>query len=536
MKKFFSIILLLGLINTLNAQNIQEEVNKHLENLPFNQFSITVPTFKDKTYNIKDFGAIGDGLFNNTPIINSTIEKCSEEGGGTVLIPGGLWHTGPITMQSNVNLHLAEGAIVSFSSDLDDYTLVKSGSKYNIPSQINGSKLKNVAITGKGIFNGSGEDWRPVKKEKVNEKEWKRLVKSGGVVTEDGKIWYPRAKALEAAEILSSKKSSEMTPQDYENGKPYMRPYMLNIEKCENVLIEGVTLQNSPKLAMIVRYIDGLVLKDVKALNNWWAQNADGLDISACKNVLLYDCTVNTGDDGICMKSSHEVEGEYRLENIVIKDCKVYHGHGGFVIGSNTDGKMRNIYVNNCSFSWTETGIRIKSGAGRGGRVENIFIDGVSMKDIEDEAIVFELDYEDKGALKKAGHSINEAKIPDFDGFDIKNVYVDGAETAIRIDGFDYCHVKNVSFENITIQSKYGVKASFSENITFKNVNILPTKTPTYELSNVSNVSFDNLNNESTTLQIKGLATQNISVKNSVITKDNFEIEEGIKKKTISIK
>ncbi len=536
MKNLFSTIFLLCIINISYAQDIQEEVNNHLKDLPFEQFSIEVPTFKDKTYNILDFGAIGDGVFSNTEIINSTILKCSQEGGGMVIIPNGLWYTGPITMQSNVNLHLANGAIVSFSSDLDDFELLKSGSKYNIPSLINGEKLENVAITGKGIFNGSGEDWRPVKKVKVNEKEWKRLVKSGGVVTEDGKMWYPRAKALEAAEALSSKKSSEMTKEDYENGKPYMRPYMLNIEKCKNVFIEGITLQNSPKLAMIVRYIDGLVLKDVTALNNWWAQNADGLDISACKNVLLYDCTVNTGDDGICMKSSHEKEGEFKLENIVIKDCKVYHGHGGFVIGSNTDGKMRNIYVNNCSFSWTETGIRVKSGAGRGGRVENIFVDGAYMKDIEKEAIIFELDYEDKGALKKAGSTVNEAKIPDFDGFSIKNIYVDGARTACRIDGFDHCRVKNVNFENMTIQSKYGVVASYSENITFNNVKIIADKTPTYKLDNTNGITLNKITDNTISLEITGSETQKINVENSTLTKENFKVEDGIKKKMISIK
>ncbi len=117
----------------------------------------------------------------------------------------------------------------------------------------------------------------------------------------------------------------------------------------------------------------------------------------------MYNCNVNTGEDVICMKSSNEKPDQYRLENIVIKDSKVYHGHGGFVIGSNTDGKMRNIYVNNCSYSWTETGFRFKSGADRGGLVENIFVDGIYMKDIQDEAIIFDLSYEDKGAVKRKG-------------------------------------------------------------------------------------------------------------------------------------
>ncbi len=533
MKKLLLVSVFYCITTIVFSQNIQEEVNNHLKGLPFDSFSIKVPEFKDKVYNIKDFGAVGDGMFKNTDIINGLIQKCSQEGGGMVVIPAGLWKTAAITMQSNVNLHLEEGALVFFSVDLDDYQLVKG----KIPSLINGSKLENVAITGFGIFNGSGDKWRPVKKRKMNEDMWEDMVKSGGVVTEDGKMWYPREKALEAEKLLKSKKYKDMTEEEIEQTKPFLRSYMLSLDKCKHVLIEGVTLQNSPKFSMIMRSCDEMVLKNVKALNEWWAQNADGLDISACKNVLVYDCTVNTGDDGICMKSSHENPGEYRLENIVIKDSKVYHAHGGFVIGSNTDGKMRNIYVNNCSFSWTETGLRFKSGADRGGLVENIFVDGVYMKDIEKEAIIFDLSYEDKGAVKVKGVKVSDEKIPDFNGFSIKNIFVDGAEKACRIDGFEDCNVKNVSFENMVIQADNGITANYSKNISFKNVKLQIKNEETVQLNNVNNFTFNAVENISTPfkIDIKGDQTKDVKVENSKVTKDNVVLEEGIKKKEVSI-
>ncbi len=533
MKKLFLLSVVYFVTTITFAQNIQEEVNNQLKDLPFDSFSIKVPVFKDKVYNIKDFGAVGDGMFKNTDVINKVIQKCSAEGGGMVIIPAGLWNTAAITMQSNVNLHLEEGALVSFSAYLDDYQLVKG----KIPSLINGSKLENVAITGPGIFNGSGDKWRPVKKSKMNDDMWKDMVKSGGVVTEDGSIWYPREKALEAEKLLKSKKYKDMTEEEIEQTKPYLRSYMLSLDKCKHVFIEGVTLQNSPKFSMIMRSCDEMVLKNVKALNEWWAQNADGLDISACKNVLVYDCTVNTGDDGICMKSSHEKPDQYRLENIVIKDSKVYHAHGGFVIGSNTDGKIRNIYVNNCSFSWTETGLRFKSGADRGGLVENIFVDGIYMKDIEKEAIIFDLSYEDKGAVKVKGAKVSDEKIPDFNGFSIKNVFVDGAEKACRIDGFEECNVKNVSFENMVIQAKKGITANYSKNISFKNVKLQIDDEESAQLNNVNDLTFDAVVNISNPLKldIKGDQSKGIKVENSNLTKDDIILEEGVKKKEVSI-
>ena len=329
-----------------------------------------------------------------------------------------------------------------------------------------------------------------------------------------------------------------MTYEDYQGAKPYLRPYMLNLEDSRNVLIEGVTLQNSPKFCMILRDIDGLIIKDVKALNDWWAQNGDGLDLSGCKNVLMYNCTVNTGDDGICMKSSGSGNSGFHLENVVIKDCKVFHAHGGFVIGSNTDGRMRNIYVNNCSFSWTDTGLRFKSGAGRGGRVENIFVDGVYMKGIEHEAIIFDLTYEDSGAVKMKDSSVNNNKSPDFDGFFIKNIFVDGAETACRMDGFPQCHVKNVTFENMVIQSVQGFFVSCGENISLNGVLVKTKKKPSYELKDARNFIFRNMKapEPGDPVIIEGTGTGSIEFINSQIKEGDIRLKDGLPPTILSFK
>lgn len=539
MKRFSLSIALsvLSLSMIFGQKTIQEEVNAHLQNLPFEAFSITVPTFKDKVYNIKDAGAIGDGHTKCTEAINSTIKKCSAEGGGTVLIPAGLWLTGPITMQSNVNLHLEAGSLVVFSAELADNPLTLGAKgKWNPTSLINGRDLENIAITGKGVFNGNGDAWRPVKKFKMNEKAWKQLTKTGEV-SEDGKMWFPRVGTIAAIKAKEGMDPATMTKEDYEKVRLTFRSYLLNIEGVKNMLVEGVTLQNSPHITNMLRTIDGLTMKNVSVVNNWWAQNSDGLDISACKNVLLYDCTVNTGDDGICMKSSGGEKGKFRLENIVIKDCKVFHAHGGFVIGSNTDGGMRNIYVNNCAFSWTETGLRFKSDDAKGGRVENIFIDGIVMKDIEEDAIIFDLTYEDKPAIGLNGAKLDN-KIPDMNGISIKNVYCDGARAACVIGGSETAVIKNVLFQNMKITSKAGINAWGSEGITFDNVELNTEIKPAFKLTKVKGVNFKNMNRvpEGPFIKVLEPESKNIKIENSAIKASQVEMLNGAPASELIIK
>ncbi|MDR1679460.1 MAG: glycoside hydrolase family 28 protein [Prevotellaceae bacterium] len=533
---FLSIAVALLAATVVFGQEIkQADVDEQLKNLPFASFSIKLPSFPDKTFNIVDAGAVGDGQFKNTVAINSTIEKCSKAGGGKVVIPAGLWLTGPITMQSNVNLYLAEGAIVIFSPDLNDYQLERTSSgKYQLPDLINGEGLENVAITGRGMFNGNGQYWRMVKKEKKTEKEWKALIKSGEL-TADGKIWYPRKGSLASEELIKANKAS-YTPEEEATIKISLRPYMLALRKCKNVLIEGITLGNAPKFAAYMNGHREVVFHDVKVRNEWWMQNADGLDISVCKNVLFYRCDVNTGDDGICMKSGNSKNGEFNHENIVVKDCKVYHGHGGFVIGSNTDGNMRNIFVDNCSFVGTHSGIRVKSGAGRGGKVTDIFCQNIYMKDIEGDAIVYELAYEDKGAVVNTDNKAE--KIPDFDGFSIKNVFIDGAKVGVNIGGNAQSIVKNVTFQNMVIHAKEGFKTVLSENITVDNVRIISDVQPAFRLNKVNGFTFKNQKDvpEGFYIKVLGEQSKNISIENSAIKASQVELLDNLKPDILKIK
>lgn len=520
-------LLLLG--NLAFSQKItQQEVDQQLTDLPFESFKITLPTFSNQTYNIADFGAVGDGITKNTQIFNSVIQKCSGAGGGQVIVPPGIFLTGPITMASHVNLHLEAGAIILFSGDLEDYPLQYSSSgKASMPSLINGSGLEDVAITGNGIINGNGDKWRPVKKEKRTEKQWKDLIKSGGEISTDGKLWFPRKGTQAAIDLKKTLKSSKMTQADWEKVRFTLRSYMLNIENTTNMLVEGVTLMNSPHITNMLRGINGLVMHNVKVLNEWWYQNADGLDISRCHNVLLYDCTVNTGDDGICMKSSGKNDGSFGLENIVIKDCKIFHGHGGFVIGSNTDGGMNNIYVKNLTCSLTDVGLRFKSDVTRGGKVTNIFIEDVFMTDLLGEAIYFNLNYKDNAAIPVHANT-DTFLAPDFNGIHFKNIYCYSAEQACVIGGIDSkLNVKNVSFENVLIQAKKGFEAIESEGILLDNVQIIPTEGPVFLLKHIIDFNFKNMKAVTgKSVRVVGNKTKDIHIESSKMSMDNFEFIE----------
>jgi len=462
---------------SISAQTKNEQY--YLQSAPFKMPAVAEPTFPDKTFSIKDFGALGDGEAMNTVAFAKAIEACSKAGGGKIVVPAGLWLTGPIELQSNINLVVERGALIQFTGDRTQYPIIqmKGSNNYIVASPIYGSGLKNVAITGEGILDGAGENWRPLKKSKATEPQWKQFTKTG-VVSNDGQVWWPSKEAMEGEAYLKrlKKEKPNATAEDYLPARDFLRPKMVVINNSDKVLIEGVTIRNSPSFVFNPNNCTNLTMRSANIFNEYWAQNGDGIDISACKNVLIYKCNVSAGDDGICMKSSGSTKpGEARLENVVIAGCHVYHAHGGFVIGSNTDGGMNNIYVKDCDFVGTDVGIRVKSNSGRGGMVHNIFIKDIFMTGIVDEAVLFDTYYEDVTAGKNAKDvkTTIRDKIPQFEDFFISNVYCRGAKTAISITGLPEMPVKKINFENVTISASQGFLQKDAKDINFKNVKLI---------------------------------------------------------------
>ncbi len=511
---------------------------------------ITSPKFKKDTLNIVKSGAVPDGFTLNTQAINRSIETMSKKGGGVVLVPGGLWLTGPIVLQSNVNLHLATGSTLLFTKDKSQYPLIEANweglPQMRNQSPISATGARNIAITGKGIIDGNGDEWRAVKKDKFTESQWKKKLESGGVLSDDKKTWYPSAGFMMGSKMPSNP-GMIMPGRDrafYDSIKDFLRPNLLLLTQCKNILLEGVTFQNSPAWCLHPLMCEQLTVRNIFVKNPWYAQNGDGIDVESCKNVLIENSVFDVGDDALCMKSGRDAEGRKRgmpTENVIIRGCTVYAAHGGFVIGSEMSGGARNIYVSNCTFVGTDIGLRFKTTRGRGGVVENIFIKDIYMKDIPAEAILFDMYYMAKDPVALAGEKRElprvEAKpvdetTPVFRNFHISNVYCSGAEKGIFVRGVPEMHVQNIVLENMVLQARKGIDVQEATNITFRNIRLETASTnPVVDVTQSDLLTFDKISTKAGTalfFRFSGDRTKNIQIKNTDLNnakeKTSFEL------------
>lgn len=420
MKRLTTLLLVLSLAGlTLNAEGYE----RYYTNLPVEMPVPELAQIPDNIVNINDFGGVGDGLTLNTEAFQKAIAALEKMGGGHLVVPAGIYLSGLISLKDNIDLHLQRGAILMASPNREDH--LKGGKTATF---ISASKRTNIAITGEGIIDGNGAYWRPVKRGKVSDTEWNAYKAMGGTVADGGKLWYPFN--------LKHYPNIASTPKEQEK----MRTHMIRFTDCKRVYVAGVTLQNSPKFHLIPTRCSEVIIDGLTVRCPWNAQNGDAIDLSSCRNVLVVNNIVDAGDDGICMKAGAGESGvKYGpCENILIENNTVFHAHGGFVIGSEFSGGMRNIVVRNNIFSGTDTGLRFKSAPGRGGKCERIYISNITMTDIKDEAIVFECTYQNRPAGGSDEKSSEElAFLPHFTDIHISNVICRGAERAVVAKGVE---------------------------------------------------------------------------------------------------
>ena len=427
-----------------------EDYKKYYQDMPVELRQVTAVAIPENTVTLTDFGGVGDGVTLNTEAFRKAISALTKKGGGRLVVPQGVWQTGPIQLKDNIDLHITRNAIVLFSPDKSLF-VDKDGKSSRCDAGIKASKRKNIAITGEGIVDGNGAQWRPVKRGKVSDVEWKRFKEIGGVERGNGQLWYPW-------DVKAGYPNIAETPEQQEK----MRQDLVRLTDCENVLIKGVTFQNSPRFHVHPCNSRNVIIDGVTVRCPWNAQNGDAIDISDCHQVLIVNSIVDAGDDGLCMKSGNMkptalVNG---CEDILIQDNTVFHAHGGFVIGSESITGMKRIVVRQCQFSGTDTGLRFKSGIGRGGKTEDIFISDIVMNDITDEAIVFQCDYVDRPAghdEKKETKAVKLEKVPDFTDIDITRVVCRGTKTAIKakgVEGLDCIHDIKISNSTIVYSQK----------------------------------------------------------------------------------
>ncbi|MBA6222651.1 glycoside hydrolase family 28 protein [Colwellia sp. MB02u-18] len=402
--------------------------------------AIVVPHFPDKTFNIKNFGAINNDAFDCSSAINEAIKACNKAGGGKVLIPAGIYKTGAIHLLSNVNLHIEEQATLSFITDPKHYlpavlTRWEGLELMGYSPLIYAYKQENIAITGKGTLEGNANNqtWWPWKG-KHKEAHWDIIP------GEDQRI--ARNKLMADAEA-----GVAVDQRQYHEGA-FLRPPFIQPYACNNVLIQDITIKNSPFWLLNPVLCKHVSVKGVSFLSH--GPNSDGCDPESCDHVLIEHCDFDTGDDCIAIKSGRNADGR-RLatpcQNIVIANCTMREGHGGVVIGSEISGGVNNIFAEKCTMSspHLERAIRIKTNSVRGGIIEHIRIRDITVGEVKN-AIVINFFYEE-GDAGNFDPIVRDIKIQNFH---CKKVL----GKAFNLQGFDRdpiqdFHIENSHFSNV---------------------------------------------------------------------------------------
>ncbi|HTM82384.1 glycoside hydrolase family 28 protein [Asticcacaulis sp.] len=355
---------------------------------------VKVPVIPERRFDITDFGAKGDGVTLNTQAFAAAIDVCGKAGGGRVIVPAGRFLTGAIHLKSNMELHVSEEATVLFSTNTNDYPIVFT--RYEGLELMNYSPLiyafgeKNIAITGSGTLDGQGS----------NEHWWSW---SGGARFG----WQDGLPNQRAARLVLAQMAEDNIPvaQRIFGDGHYLRPNLIQTYNCDNVLIEGVKLRNSPCWNIHPVQCRNVIVRGVDVFGH--GPNNDGCDPESVDFMLIEDCTFDTGDDCIAIKSGRNADGR-RLatpaQNILIRNCQMKDGHGGVVIGSEISGGVRWVFAEKCRMDSPDLwyALRFKNNAMRGGVLENIYARDISVGQVGKAVITCDFNYEEgaKGAFK----------------------------------------------------------------------------------------------------------------------------------------
>ncbi|WP_406843774.1 glycoside hydrolase family 28 protein [Flavobacterium soyae] len=537
---------------TGNAQNTTSADT--YANIEFKMPKVNEPVIPANTVNLKDFGAVNGGYVLNTKAFADAIDALSKKGGGKLIIPPGIWLTGPIILKSNIELHAERGALIKFSTDKSLYPIIETSfeglNTWRCISPIYGKNLENIAFTGNGVWDGSGEAWRQVKKSKLTDEQWKKFVASGGVLNEKKDSWYPSEQYLKGAKGADQNVRPDLkTKEDFEAIHDFLRPVLVSIQNSKRVLFDGPVFQNSPAWNIHPLLIEDLIVRNITVRNPWFSQNGDGLDVESCKNVVIENSSFDVGDDAICIKSGKDKDGRDRgvpCENIIVKNNIVYHGHGGVTVGSEMSGGVKNLHVSNCTFMGTDVGLRFKSTRGRGGVVENIYISDVFMTDIPSQAISFDLYYGGKSiaeTLAEGGNTVSTKAIPvneetpQFKNIVIKNITIKGAQQAVFLQGLPEMNLENIEISNLIAKAQKGFSIIDANGIKISNVQLDIEAKNAFEIYNTKNLSLKNIEfnpSSSNAITINGEASKNIDLSGSSA---NFSktttIDKNVPKKAV---
>ena len=423
-------------------------------------------------YNVLKYGARNDSTKLATAAIAKAIDAAAKAGGGTVYFPAGRYRTGPIHLKSNITIEIGAGAVLYFSDNFDDYLPM-------VPSRFEGTdvmsfsplfyayKAENITIRGRGIIDGQGKKWWDYAEGESRRSESK---------------WQQEFKRLNA-NILKPD-----LPGVIERG--FLRPPFIQPMFCKNVLIEGITIRNSPFWTVNPEFCENVTVTGV-TIANPISPNTDGINPESCRYVHISNCHISVGDDCITIKSGKDAAGRQMnapAENYTITNCTMLAGHGGVVIGSEMSGGVKKITISNCVFDGTDRGIRIKTSRGRGGVVEDVRVDNVVMKNIRQQMFVLDMQY-DKAA---PGPGPVTERTPRFRNIHFSNITAEGNQAGL-LNGLAEMPIENVTFSNLNLDAKQGFTLKEARNVAFHNVQVNAATGPAVRAENVQQLWLDGI-------------------------------------------
>jgi polygalacturonase len=398
---------------------------------------IQPPRFPNRDFDITRYGATGDGVKDCSEAITRAIAACSAAGGGRVVVPKGIYMTGPIHLKSNIDLHVAEGATLRFVRDPKRYLpLVYSRWEgmecMNYSPFIYSDGQDNIAVTGSGTLDGNCdcEHWWP----------WKGRTNCGW---KEGQPWQQAAR-----DKLYEMCAKDVPVEQRKFGEgSYLRPSFIEPVRAKNVLIEGVTIINSPMFEVHPILSSNVTVRNVKI--NSHGPNNDGCDPDSCRDVLIEGCVFDTGDDCIAIKSGRNRDGRrvaVPTENVIVRNCRMKDGHGGLTIGSEMSGGVRNVFFENCQLDSPNLNqaLRFKTNALRGGTIENIYFRKIQVGQISDAVLQIDFYYEE---------GPNGPERPVVRNIDIRDLTCKKAKYALHLRGFPNAPVHDVKLEHCTFEN-----------------------------------------------------------------------------------
>lgn len=493
----FAIIVICGSVSSFSSKAKKEIIltpknySKITLNTPFNKnLPIAETKFPARICNIINYGAIGDGKTKNTQAFATAISDCAQQGGGKVEVPPGTWLTGPIHLESNIDLDIQKDARINFSIDFKDYLPVvfsrfEGIEYYNFSPPIYAKNAHNIAITGKGSINGEGQNW------------WNLS------------ILHSIKKLYEMGE-----NNVPVNQRIFGTAKAGLRPAFVEFVNCQRALIKNITLVNGPMWTIHPLYSQDIIVKNIN-IQTEKGPSTDGVVIDSSQNILVENSTFSTGDDAITIKSGRDNDGRrvgIPSKNIVLQNCTVDNAHGAIAIGSEMSGNVENVLAQNFTVRQAQHGFRIKSNEERGGIAQNIWVKNLDIDSLSVATIKLNMHYE-----KRRSAHYNKNYPPSFQNIHINGVTCQATKDSINLIGLaNQPAMKNLDLKNINIlYARDGLQMNYVNNTHLNNINIAPKYGPPFTITDSRGITLSNSGcpaNKPVCLTISGNSSQNINL------------------------